>query len=97
MRLYDSDTLFEEVAFIAYHFGWTHDEILTLPHWERRRWCAAISDINDRINETGTPEHEQGHSATGSPSGISQQTGGANSFLDDDGDGIVLQNSLDER
>jgi hypothetical protein len=45
------DRLFEEVAFIAYHFGWAHDEVLSMPHWERRRWCAEISRINERMNE----------------------------------------------
>ena len=42
--------LYEEVAFVAYHFGWSHDEILDMPHWERHRWCDEISDINDQRN-----------------------------------------------
>ncbi|WP_049912511.1 DUF6760 family protein [Natrialba hulunbeirensis] len=96
MRLSDPDTLFEEVAFIAYHFGWSHDEVLTLPHWERRRWCGAISEINDRINETGMPDHRSDQRATERGGDASGQASGAGSFLDDDGDGIVLQNSLDE-
>ena len=47
------DRLYEEVAFVAYHFGWAHETVLTMPHWERRRWCAEISRINERVNEGG--------------------------------------------
>ncbi len=47
----DPDRLFEEVAFVAYHFNWSHDEVLSLPHWERQRWCSEISRINERMNE----------------------------------------------
>lgn len=50
---YPPDQLFEEVAFVAYHFNWSHDEVLALPHWERRRWCSEISRINERINADG--------------------------------------------
>jgi hypothetical protein len=46
-----SDELFEEVAYIAYHFHWPYDEVMTLDHIERRRWAAEISRINERINE----------------------------------------------
>ena len=35
---------------MAYHFNWSHDEVLEMPHWERHRWCAEISDINDQRN-----------------------------------------------
>nr|WP_161596603.1 DUF6760 family protein [Salinigranum halophilum] len=47
------DQLFEEVAFVAYHFNWAHEEVLSLPHWERRRWCEEVSRINERMNEDG--------------------------------------------
>jgi hypothetical protein len=45
------DRVFEEVAFVAYHFNWAHDDVLAMPHWERRRWCGEISRINERMNE----------------------------------------------
>lgn len=45
------DRIYEEVAFVAYHFHWSHDDVLALPHWERRRWCAEISRINERRAE----------------------------------------------
>jgi hypothetical protein len=43
------DELFEEVAFIAYHFHWPYDEIMSLEHVERRRWVDEISSINERL------------------------------------------------
>jgi hypothetical protein len=45
------DRLFEETAFIAYHFNWDHDTVMSLPHRERERWCGEISAINERMNE----------------------------------------------
>lgn len=45
------DRLYEEVAFVAYHFNWSHEEVLSMPHAERERWCAEISHINERMNE----------------------------------------------
>lgn len=50
-RRYPLDRLYEEVAFVAYHFNWSHDEVLAMPHWERRRWCEEISKINEKMNE----------------------------------------------
>ena len=32
-----SDRLFEEVAYVAYHFHWSHDEVMRLEHHERWR------------------------------------------------------------
>lgn len=49
---YPLDRVFEEVAFLAYHLSWEHDTVLTLPHWERQRWCEEVSRINDRMNDT---------------------------------------------
>jgi len=46
---YPSDRLHEEVACIAYHFHWPHDQIMGLEHGERRRWVAEIARINQRI------------------------------------------------
>ena len=51
MARYPQDQLYEEVAFVAYHFNWDHDDVLAMPHWERRRWCEEISAINERMNE----------------------------------------------
>jgi hypothetical protein len=38
------------VAFIAYHFHWSHPEIMGLEHADRRRWVAEISAINRQMN-----------------------------------------------
>jgi hypothetical protein len=46
---YPSDRLFEEVAYIAYHFHWPHDEIMGLEHRYRQRWVAEIAKINRRM------------------------------------------------
>lgn len=48
---YPLDPLYEEVAFVAYHFHWPHDQVLSLEHVERRRWVQEISNINGRLNE----------------------------------------------
>jgi len=46
---YPLEELSEEVAFIAYHFHWPHDDIMTLEHAERRRWVREISAINQQM------------------------------------------------
>jgi hypothetical protein len=47
---YPLEALFEEVAFLAYHFHWPHDEVMALEHADRRRWVTEISNINRRMN-----------------------------------------------
>jgi len=47
----DPERLYREVAFVAYHFNWSHEDVMSMPHAERERWCAEISDINERMNE----------------------------------------------
>jgi hypothetical protein len=51
MSGYPLDRIYEEVAFIAYHFKWSHEEIMNMEHRERRRWCEEISKINGKLNE----------------------------------------------
>lgn len=51
MRTYPLDQLYEEMAFIAFHFHWPREELMALEHGERRRWCEEISSINRRLNE----------------------------------------------
>ncbi|WP_425218104.1 DUF6760 family protein [Tumidithrix helvetica] len=36
---------YEEVAFIAFHFHWALEDILTLTHSDRRRWVEEISKL----------------------------------------------------
>jgi hypothetical protein len=43
--------LYEEVAYIAFHFHWPHPQILELEHSERQRWVLEIANMNRRLNE----------------------------------------------
>ena len=43
-------SLYEEMAFIAHHFHWSHGELMALDHRERRRWCREISAINRALD-----------------------------------------------
>ena len=45
------ERLFEEVAYIAYHFHWPHQQIMALEHGERQRWVEEIAKINRRLND----------------------------------------------
>ena len=48
---YPVNQLTEELAFIAYHFHWPHDQIMNLEHRDRRHWVKQISLLNLRMNE----------------------------------------------
>ena len=50
MISYPLDRLYEEVAFIAFHFHWPFEEIINLEHRERQRWVEEISRINQRMS-----------------------------------------------
>lgn len=51
---YPLDQLYEEVAFIAYYFHWNYEDVMNMPHWERRKWCEEISKINRKLmNKAG--------------------------------------------
>ena len=45
---YPAESVFEEVAYVAYHFGWSRDEILDLEHAERREYVGRIARLNTR-------------------------------------------------
>ena len=47
---YPPDRLFEEIAYLAFHFHWPYQEIVNLDHPERLRWIEEICKINKRIN-----------------------------------------------
>lgn len=47
---YPLDRLYEEVAFIAYHFHWRFEDLMNMEHRERHRWCEEISKINQRLS-----------------------------------------------
>jgi hypothetical protein len=48
---YPLKLLYEEVAFVAYHFHWGADAVLSMEHADRRRWVQEISAINERRNK----------------------------------------------
>lgn len=48
---YAPDRLFEEVAYVAYHFHWPLNELLDLEHPQRRRYVNEIAKINKRLTE----------------------------------------------
>jgi hypothetical protein len=48
---YPLDQLYQEVAYIAYHFHWPFDDILNMEHDERHIWLREIARINREINE----------------------------------------------
>ena len=48
--LYPQEQLFQEMTFLAYYLHWPREEIMKLPHWERRRWCHEVSEVNQKLN-----------------------------------------------
>ncbi len=48
---YPLERLYEEVAYIAYHFHWSRKSILKMEHRERQAWVEQIAALNQRINE----------------------------------------------
>jgi hypothetical protein len=47
---YPLERIYQEVAYIAYHFHWSIDEVLEMEHRERQIWVREISEINKEIN-----------------------------------------------
>jgi hypothetical protein len=47
---YASDRLYEEIAYVAYHFHWSMDEILDMEHPTRLRYVSEIGKINRRLS-----------------------------------------------
>lgn len=43
------DELYRETSFISYYFHWSRDDVLSLDHNSRRRWCEEISTINSNL------------------------------------------------
>jgi len=42
--------LLEEVAYLAYHFHWTYEEVLNMEHAERQQWVEQLARMNTRLN-----------------------------------------------
>ncbi len=58
MKSYPLERLYEEIAYIAYHFNWDKDRIMTMEHRDRQRWVSEIARINRKMNED-TSEKER--------------------------------------
>ena len=50
---YAPDRLYEEVAYVAYHFHWSLDEIVEMEHPLRQRFVEEIGRINRRLSTEG--------------------------------------------
>ena len=48
---YATDRLYEELAYVAYHFHWSLDTILDMEHSHRLRFISEIGRINRRLSE----------------------------------------------
>jgi hypothetical protein len=53
---YAVSQLYEEIAYVAYHFHWGHGEILNLEHLDRKAFVKEIAKINHRLNELAKQE-----------------------------------------
>jgi hypothetical protein len=47
---YAADDIYREVAYVAYHFHWSFDDIINMEHLQRRRFVGEI----DRMNRAGS-------------------------------------------
>ena len=50
---YAANRLYEELAYVAFHFHWPLDDILDLEHPVRRRFVEEIGRINGRLSRGG--------------------------------------------
>lgn len=48
---YPLERVYEEVAYLAYHFHWPAEAILNMEHAERRKWVSEVAAINGKLNE----------------------------------------------
>lgn len=48
---YPLERLREEVAYIAYHFNWSYEQVMQMEHAERQEWVRQIAKINRRLND----------------------------------------------
>ena len=54
MRLYPEESLWDEIAYLAYHLHWDLDRLLDLNHLDRERLIRSVADLNDRAWEAIT-------------------------------------------
>jgi hypothetical protein len=44
------------MSFISYYFHWSLENVQSLSHNDRRRWCKEISEINANLNPSEKKE-----------------------------------------
>jgi hypothetical protein len=49
-----SETLFEEMAYLAWLVHWPHDQLMTMTHHERRRWVHELGRIAAQASDPAT-------------------------------------------
>lgn len=49
----DAGELFDEIAYVALHLGWSLDAVLDLEHADRRRFADSIDRLNARAEGEG--------------------------------------------
>ena len=52
LALYPQDRLYQEMAFLGYYLHWSKGDLMELDHFERRRWCEEVSEINKKLSGT---------------------------------------------
>ncbi|MCX4549385.1 hypothetical protein OG204_19970 [Streptomyces sp. NBC_01387] len=50
---YATDRIHEEIAYVAYHFHWSLENILDLEHRDRRRYTQEIASLVNRAAAEG--------------------------------------------
>jgi hypothetical protein len=45
------EQLYEEIAYVTFHFHWPHDDVMRMEHRDRRKWVEEISKLNRKVNE----------------------------------------------
>ena len=52
MTLRSAELVYEEVAFLALHLGWSYESLMQMDHLERRRW------VDETLNLIGAKGDE---------------------------------------
>jgi hypothetical protein len=53
---YAPERLYQEIAYVAYHFHWSLDDIADMDHLMRRKFINEIATINRRLSTVLPPE-----------------------------------------
>ncbi|MCI8857284.1 MAG: hypothetical protein HFH26_12190 [Clostridiaceae bacterium] len=46
MSFHRPQELYRQLSFLSYYFHWGPDDVLSLPHFEREKFCREVSRIN---------------------------------------------------